>query len=462
MITDVSHGSVSVRNFYEFSIAILATGLLNIGFGAIDIVMLVPFGVSAVAGVGLANILLAAMLALSYGFLDQTATSVARATGGGRFSSLAGWISWSAILFVVPWGLGLYLLSLALPASLSILGQPSAVINVAKSYLAVRAPFMGIAILQLAASSSLRICGLKRFAVVILFVGFSINGFLNWVFLYADPFRSILSPDAAVGWSTVVAQLVMALSSGVAWVRLAKRSGCRFALHASDWPTIQANIADYFRATWTVGIKHLNDYAGSFILMILIGQLGATTLASAQIAATVMTVFYRLPQAFCDATLVSYSYISETTIPMVRAVAARKLFHLVTWPTLAAGTVVAGFMPWIVGSMTDSSSALSQGLATALARTDLCFLPFYVFQHFLAQFLIVEKNRQYLFISSVVTTYLVFLPLAVVAKHLLASPVWMYGVRGLSLAVVAISFWLAVRHLFRSQSSGVAERIPAA
>lgn len=435
--------SVDAREFYGYGGTVLATGLLNIGFGAIDISMLTPFGASTVAGVGLSNILLAAMLALSYGFLDQLAADVARARAAGRLGRASGTLWRSAVSFTLLWGGVLYLLSLTLPACLTWLNQPSLVVDSARNYLSIRAPFISVGILHLALSSALRICGQKGFSLLALAAGFAANALLNWLFLYTHPFSQIWRPETAVAWSTVIAQCVMivlSLTACIGYVRTLQSVADTAAGGAIARMIV--HLRDYAKATWTVGVKHLNDYAGSFILMILIGQTGTKNQAAAQIAATIMTVFYRLPQALCDATLVHYSDAAERCADgQDRRVTEKKLFRLAFWPTISAGVIAACTMSWIVSAATLGSSDISKPIAVTLARIDLAFLPFYAIQHIYAQFLIVEKKRTYLMTWSMMATYLLFLPVAIVCRLLIGSPQSLYVIRGCSLALIAYAFY---------------------
>ncbi|MFY4695267.1 MATE family efflux transporter [Burkholderia glumae] len=431
--------NIDRRDYYGYAGTVLATSLLSIGFGAIDIAMLAPFGAGAVAGVGLSNMILAAMLALSYGFLDQLATEVAAKHASGSLHDDAAILALSALAFCLVWCALLYALSTAVPSVLAWLHQSPAVIDVAQNYLSIRAPFVILSVCQLAIASSLRICGLKGVALVSLALGFAVNALLNWVFLYGDAFRDILKPETAVAWSTVLAQVAMIALSLYPCAKYI-RTDLRFehGNGANPFAKVKERFVDYTSATLSVGVKHLNDYVGSLLLMILIGQFGAEVQASAQISATIMTVFYRLPQSLCDATLVAYSRLKSLS-GSVAAGFQRSLFQLAFWPTICAGLALWATMPWLSAVVSSDAAGIAPRACT-LARIDLLFLPFYAVQHICAQFLIVDKKRRHLARWSMGVTYLLFVPAALIASHVLASPEMLYVLRGSSLLLIACGF----------------------
>src|SRR2546423_1449598 len=75
------HTTLTVRNFGEFVLTSVTLGVLSVGFGAVDLAMVAPFGASHIAAVGLGELIVSALFAVLFGYSDLFGTKLARAEG---------------------------------------------------------------------------------------------------------------------------------------------------------------------------------------------------------------------------------------------------------------------------------------------------------------------------------------------------------------------------------------------
>lgn len=169
---------------------------------------------------------------------------------------------------------------------------------------------LGVALVAALAGvrEALKIVGARTGSLAVYAVGLGMNAALNAVFLHVMSGTLAGAATVAVAMATLVAQLFMTIIGGI----LLRR-------HLAVWefePPSAAMVREQARTMAVrgagVGVRHLNDYAGSTIPFVMAGTLGVTWVAASTVASTIWTLFCRVPQACFGAAFVFYGYVSES------------------------------------------------------------------------------------------------------------------------------------------------------
>jgi Na+-driven multidrug efflux pump len=192
-----------------------------------------------------------------------------------------------------------------------------------------------------------------------------------------------------------------------------------------------------------VGVRHLNDYAGTIIPLMFIGTIGVKVLASVVVAAKIYTMICRVPQACFSGTFVFYGYALGASRSTDLADTIRKLRLYAAVPTAVVTLATLALSPWLVGMF--ATDGLDQDMARYLLFAYLLYMPAYFFEQFYGEMLTVHQRGGLLFSASTVVTYLLTVPMAWYALFVLESPFLAVASKGLSTAVLALMFWFTLR-----------------
>jgi Na+-driven multidrug efflux pump len=134
----VKHTELTVRNYSGFASVVFVLGVVAVGFGAIDLIMIAPKGLSHVAATGQGDLLVTGIYAFFLGVVDVYASRLAIAEGEGgterRLLVLAGALG---LLMIPGQVLGIALGVLTRPV-LDLLGQDPAITPLVGDYVGVR------------------------------------------------------------------------------------------------------------------------------------------------------------------------------------------------------------------------------------------------------------------------------------------------------------------------------------
>jgi Na+-driven multidrug efflux pump len=442
------HTQLTVQNYASFSLVVLTLGLVTVGFGTVDLLMVAPKGLTHVAAVGQGDLIVAGVYAFFIGVVDTFSSRLAVSEGEGRTGARLPVLVAALLVLLVP----CQLLALAFVAGteplLSLLGQSREVIPLVGDYVAVRICSLAPVIVYFAASEALKICGAKNLSAWNLVAGFAVNAALNWVFLYTGFADSFSSPEAAVATSSVLAQTFMAVCG--AWLFVRQMRARNEHLRRPTRPEVSAEFRSMARTAPGVGARHLNDYAGSLLPLMFIGTMGVHILAPAVVATKIYTLFCRVPQACFSATFVFYGYALGRDGSNLAAV-LRRLRAYAAAPTVLATLLVLPCAPWLVAAF--ASDGLDKGLAQSLLFAYLLYVPAYFFEQFSGELLTVHQRGGLLFTASTLVTYALTVPLAWLAVSTLHSAFAAIAVKGLSTAVLALVFWRALSAYGRVRST---------
>ena len=179
----MSRIDVSYRNIVRITTPVALSQLSYTAMGIIDTIMVGRLGVTALAGVGLGNMITWWVLSLFWGMLAGVNTLVAQGVGGGDRRQV-GRALWQGLYL----GLGCAVVMLALwplaPAIFALTGASQAVQTIAVDYMRVRL-LGGLGLVALmVADNFYRGVGRTDIPMWLGFVKLGINCGLNYVFVF--------------------------------------------------------------------------------------------------------------------------------------------------------------------------------------------------------------------------------------------------------------------------------------
>ncbi|MGW7543001.1 MATE family efflux transporter [Streptomyces sp. NPDC054770] len=435
----MKHTELTTRNYAGFATTIFLTGLVSVGFGAIDILLISPKGLDQVAAVGLGDVVNAGLTALlAIGVVDTFSSRLAIAEGRAdlarRLPELAAAL---LVLLLVAQALAV-LLSSAVEPGLRLAGQSRQLAPLAADFVTVRSCSLGFTILYAALNEALKICGLKNRSLLLLVVGFATNAVLDWAFLYTPLSGRFASPVVAVATATTGAQLLIACFALRIFLRRMRARGERFTRPGRA--AVLAEARSMARNAPGVGARHFNDYAGTITVTLLLGTLGVQVLAAVTVATKIWSLFCRIPQACVSGTFVYYGYrlgqsgddlpgtgrtapstarpLPSTARPLPST--ARTLLRYAAIPTAFGAVTVALTAPWLVRLF--AGAGQDERLTRSLLFAFLLTVPAYLLENHFGEILSVHQRGALLATASAVTTYTLAIPLAAVGVFVLHSP----------------------------------------
>jgi MATE family multidrug resistance protein len=427
----MKHTELTTRNYAGFATTIFLTGLVSVGFGAIDILLISPKGLDQVAAVGLGDVVNAGLTALlAIGVVDTFSSRLAIAEGRAdlarRLPELAAAL---LVLLLVAQALAV-LLSFAVEPGLRLAGQSRQLAPLAADFVTVRSCSLGFTILYAALNEALKICGLKNRSLLLLVAGFATNAVLDWAFLYTPLSGRFASPVVAVATATTGAQLLIACFALRIFLRRMRTRGERFT--RPERAAVVAEARSMARNAPGVGARHFNDYAGTITVTLLLGTLGVQVLAAVTVATKIWSLFCRIPQACVSGTFVYYGYRlgqSGDDLPDTGRTppgtahplpgTARTLLRYAAIPTAVGAVTVALTAPWLVRLF--AGAGQDERLTRSLLFAFLLTVPAYLLENHFGEILSVHQRGALLATASAVTTYTLAIPLAAVGVFVLHS-----------------------------------------
>ncbi|MCG7203592.1 MATE family efflux transporter [Streptomyces arenae] len=444
----MKHTELTVRNYSGFATTIFLTGLVSVGFGAIDILLISPKGLDQVAAVGLGDVVNAGLTALlAIGVVDTFSSRLAIAEGRGDLARRLPVLAAALLVLLLVAQASAVLLSSAVQPALRLAGQDPRLAGLAGDFVIVRGCSLGFTILYAALNEALRICGLKNRSLLLLVVGFATNAALDWAFLYTPLSGRFASPVVAVAAATTGSQLLIACFALRFFLRRMRARGERFT--RPDRASVVAETRSMARNAPGVGARHFNDYAGTITVTLLLGTLGVQVLAAVTVATKVWSLFCRIPQACVSGTFVYYGYRlgkNESDLPATARTlpaTARTLLRYAAVPTAAGAVTVALAAPWLVRLF--AGAGQDERLTRSLLFAFLLTVPAYLLENHFGEILSVHQRGALLATASAVTTYALAVPLAAVGVFVLHSPFLVIASGVLPSAVLATAFHRSLR-----------------
>lgn len=437
------HTRLSPANFGRFAITNLLLGVLISGFGAVDMAMVAPFGAGALAAVGLGELITATAFAVLSGYTDLYVTTLARQVGSGqrtmrRINLL---FAGAALCLTAVFALAALAVSPLLGAAYP--GQ--AMGRDAAAYVVVRFMGVGLHLLGFGAVEALKIHGHQRLAFAPVGLGFLANIAGNAVVLHTPARDWLPGLEAGIAASTVIAQLVMAVSASALRARLPALGhvGAYASCTAPNGPT--SSFARFMRAGFSIGGRNLNDYIANLVPLLFIAAMDAQCAAAAVVATKLATLFYRVPQSCFGTSLVFYSFTLDqfTRRPgRARLARLRRLALYSMAPTAVFALIFLVLSDLLARLFGD---AIDPARTAVLLAAYLVFVPAYFAEQFLAELLAAHRQDIVMVWPSTLATFALALPLAYVAAFHLKSAFLSIAVRGVAALPLATYYWLRLR-----------------
>ncbi|MFL1426801.1 MULTISPECIES: MATE family efflux transporter [unclassified Nocardiopsis] len=436
------HTTLTRRNFAGFASMMLLLEFIIVGMGAVDLLMIAPLGVDHIAALGLGDLIAIAVFAFFTGLVHAYAGRVAIAEGGGELSRRLPVLAAASLVVLLGFqALGVLLAAVMGPA-LSAIGQAPEIVPAVDAYLDIRLSGIVPALVASVLGVTLRVCGARNRATVVLALGFTANLVLDYLFLYTGLSGLFATPESGVAFATVLAQTLMVPVGAWFLFRVLRDRGDR--LPRPGAAAVGAELRSLAPTACGIGGRHVNDYMSATVPILFIGTLGAGAVAATAVAGKLYTLYCRLPQSCFEAAFVFYGYVGESS----REVLVRT-FRTVTGysgvVTAASAMIALAATPWLVAAF--SGEGVDRALAQSMFLAYMVSMPVYFFDQILARFLAVHQRGNVLFGASTLT-YAVALPLAWWSVFVLDSAFWAIASRGAVFALSALAFWWVLRRIW--------------
>lgn len=407
------HRQLAPGTFSGLAFAILAIDLIAVGNGVVDVIFLTPFGLEAIAAMGLGDSVVLLFFAFFAGVVDVYASRLARAEGKGHTAHAMVRLLTSAVRVVACWSALACAVVLLLPLGFSTMGADATLRVYAEHYAAARLLGLALSLALSLASVSLRIFGYKKLSVWLVVIMFMANAGLNWVFLHGSAHVLFATPVLAVGVATIVAQAFAGL---IGWLVLARhlrriRSAEEKETGVGTEPSEFDYGASMFRTSSGVGMRQMNNYVAAVLPFLMISSLDVGVVAATTVATKLWTIYCRVPQAALGAAGIFLAYARGESTDRAHSSARRIFYPYVVAPSILAGVVILVLAPW-----------LSRLFGGEEVRTDTVFLlfvafmlgvPFYLAEQYSAEILTLEQEGTVMASMSTAVTCVVAAPIAV-------------------------------------------------
>ena len=436
----MEHTRLSLSSFGRYAAVVLSMGVVSAGFGAVDMMMVAPLGVEHVASVGQADVLAAAVFAFFLGLTDAVASRLAISEGRGEGGARLPLYASAFGLLLLPLAALASSLSLALEPILAAAGQEPSLIGPMADYLSWRLHGAALLLAYFMSSEALKLCGFRAHALRILALGFLFNAGLNWLFLYGGAAGIFATPESAVAASTVCSHGIMAAAALWSIASQLRASGTRF--ERAQWGQVLAEARAIAAIAPGMGVRQLNDYAGTVIPLLFIGTMGVATLAAAQVATRIYILVCRVPQACFGASFAFYGYALGASSAESGSV-ARRLLKFSAAPTLVVALLALAFGPLLVELL--GGPEVEAALAFQLSCAYLLLVPAYLFEQFHGDLLTVHQRSTMLSAWSSGATWLLTIPLAALSVFIWGSAFLAIVSKGAAMFLLALAFRAALR-----------------
>jgi MATE family multidrug resistance protein len=287
-LTALSSYRAEARASFLLAYPVMISMLGQVMTGVADSVMIGWTGAVPLAASSLANSFFGVLLFFGIGVSYAITPLVAKAAGSGDDRTIIDTLRHGLIINVVT-GVILVTIVVSGKSVLGHIGQPSDVVDLAIPYLLIITysfiPTMVFQTFRQFAEGLHR----TRMAMVIMIVANLINIVLNYVLIYGIWIFPELGLNGA-GWATFIARVIMALWMGAYVFYGAKfrayRAGFLFGSYS------RALINRMLHIGLPAGAQFIFEAAAFGLSAIMMGWLGATTLAAHQIAINLATVSY--------------------------------------------------------------------------------------------------------------------------------------------------------------------------
>ena len=403
------HTRLTRKNFYSFFATSLIVEASIIAFGTIDMLMIAPFGSKTVGAVGYSELLLMVSLSVFSGVTQIFSKEVAALESAGESKDSLGNLTSAVLICAVISSLIYLIIAMFISPVLNFLNQPTHAVAIASTYLLIKTSVVPISILYGIMLITMRLLGSQNFVLPNLIFGLILNATLNYLVLYTNVIEVV--PSEGVAFASVFARLVMLFALFLPFYRLVIKKKY-LQLDRLKLVAVKAYSVHLGRKGIPAGIRNLNDYATSLTVALCLGTLGDEALTASAVASKIISVFYRVPQAFCTSCFTYYSYFigKNGMSGTKRRDISIKLVKYSAVPTAILGIVTYIFidhiLTWFIVDVESEVFLLSKSLVMVY----LLFLPCYFTEHMVSNFLCAEYRTKFMMLASAIVVYFLVIP----------------------------------------------------
>lgn len=436
----MKHTTLTKRNFADFALTLFAMGMVSVGFGAVDLLMIAPLGLQHIAAVSQGELITSALLAALIGLVDTFTARLAVMEGAGKTRERLPALVASFVVLALLVTLIASLIALSIKPVLTGFNQVPDLINPIADYVVTRLLSVPAVLAYVAANEALKICGMKSMALKNVIFGLLLNVGLNGLFLFSHLGPLFASPEMAVAFATTLAQTAMAgMAISLFYRRFRATYPGKIVIALRE--VVRQAKSMLLKASG-IGVRHLNDYVSTVVPVLFIGTMSVQAVAAAGIATKLYTLFCRVPQACFGASFVYYGYSVDAASSQhdQRGGIVRKLLVYSTVPTVVALCLTYVFRHQLIQLFGNGS--LNGILASSILLAYLMYVPAYFFEQLFGELLTVHQRSDVLLVASTLSTYLLTLPLTYFAAFHQKSAFATIAAKGPSTLLLALIFTL--------------------
>lgn len=444
------------RNFYSVWGTILGIYLVEFSFVFIDSLMIAPFGVQYIAGVGIAGVCYSVILSFSNGFISIFSNIYARETANSK-TNYRETFYFINILFLIVFSQSVlaWVLLYNTDYIMVIFHQPQEVIAVSKSTLQVLSYSYPISLSLGALNMLLRVHNNASVVFKVFIIGSIVNISSNALLLYNSLF-SFISPEKSVAVATLFSNVIMLLFNLTNFKNILGINIFALKYLDTSFKYIFQKFIFISKKALPVGLRNMSDWLSSLLLIFFINSYGSDIGAANQISDVISSLMYRAPQAACVAIGIIFSKWLGTREKIVLTSTelfeqVKKLTLLSVIPSFTIVTiffVIKKYIPVIFGFY---EYHIVYTITLSILMIHFSFFISYFLQHILNAFLDALLDTK---IPSIITFIVYFLYVVPVAFYLVyytqIEPHIVWVVQGIGLTVIGIFNIIRLRKVVNS------------
>lgn len=432
----------SASKFYKLWLPILGAILTQFSFSITDSIMIAPFGEKYLGGVGIAGIYYTVTLVFFNGFIDIFSNLFSRKQAEHKNNIISLYLT--LVFIIITATTGAFLTLLFSNLALSYFGLSSDVLEVTANHLKILSYGVCFSISYYACVILLRVLGKANTTFFIVLCGSLANISGNWILLYG-PLSGIFSPENAVAWTTILSRCLMFIITLINVIKLLKSTNFSRDI---IFPHLREAISHYIfilRKGTPRCARNLNDWLGSFILVLFIGHFGTSCSAANQATDIISSAMYMFTQASCTTIGILFSrWIGENASMLGSRHEIKKMAIFASMPSLFVCISVFFLRDFILDAFSLTPGTYARNLAETILIIHLLTLPIYITQHLANSFLDAMFDTKIPSLFALFITYAFILPIAFVGVNILEYPpyaIWIVD----SFGMLLISLFLAIR-----------------
>lgn len=443
-----SNNDLSSINVIKYVLPIFAYNIIQFSFTIVDSIMVAPLGEEFLGAIGQAGIFMNVAFTFFIGMLGIYTPLLSRLTDDEEKQGKSISYFWSIILlaFVIT-PILLILLSNIRPLFMW-LDQPVITTAIVEEY---------VEIMKLAAFPTLvysclvQTANTNGFPTVILntvIISNLINIVLNWIFIYGKLGFPEMGVDGSA-YATLIVRWFMVIFTfiylNIKLPSYKKMLNFRYVAFRLDF------FKQVISKGTPRGLIYLNDWAMSFLLVLMIGWGGVKDIAGNQVTDLISSTMYMVPQAFCVyiTIIVSRRLGSHVTKLKLRQ-DLLVLFRMILVVSILVILLVWILMPLLLRLFSLEEGSYTYALSQNIMYVHLTFFLFYTLQYTMLAVLDSFLDTKIPSLAAFLISYGIVVPGAVLIMKHGYDAVGVWIVEGLGSALVGLFFTIRLLKLLKN------------